>query len=72
MKQNINIVEINNFLDTTHETNLERLRAKLALGQWHWLLPEHWINNKANRNVLFHAINAKLMPKPKYFGSAGK
>ncbi|AUG85344.1 hypothetical protein FDJ20_gp158 [Vibrio phage Thalassa] len=70
MKHNINLPEINKFLDTTHEKNLERLRAKLAKGEWHWLFPDNWVNDAANRNVLFHAINAKLMPKPKFFGSA--
>lgn len=70
MKHNINLPEINQFLDTTHEQNLKRLLARLAQNQWHWLFPDHWENNFTNRNVLFHAINAKLMPKPKFFGSA--
>ncbi|QIG60627.1 hypothetical protein VPT02_051 [Vibrio phage VPT02] len=67
MQQNIKVAEINKFLDTTHSQNLERLRAKLAQGQWHWMFPDNWENNDTNRNVLFHAINAKLMPKPTFF-----
>ncbi|AUG85142.1 hypothetical protein FDJ19_gp156 [Vibrio phage Ceto] len=73
MQQNIKVPEINKFLDDTHPGNLERLRARLAQGKWHWMFPDTWENNKTNRNVLFHAINAKLMPKPTFgFGSTRK
>lgn len=66
MSNNIKLEEINNFLNSTHSKNLERLRAKLAQGNWHWMFPDHWANTAVNRNVLFNAINAKLLPLPTF------
>lgn len=64
MPKAISVVEINNFLNTTHTKNLERLRARLAKGEWHWMFPDSWVNNSDNRNILFNSINAKLLPRP--------
>lgn len=72
MRSNINVPEIHNFIATTHETNRKRLLARLAKGEWHWMFPDNWKNTPENRSVLFHALNSSLLPKPKYFGSAGK
>lgn len=68
MPKAISVIEINNFLNTTHTKNLERLRARLAKGEWHWMLPDNWENTKNNRNILFNSINAKLLPRPTFIG----
>lgn len=68
MQQNTKVEEINNFLKTTHKDNLDMLRAKLFYAKWHWMFPEHWVNNESNRLVIYHAINSFLLPRPENGG----
>lgn len=60
---NIPLPEINQFLDQTHDKNLERLRLALTNNKWHWMFPDHWQDSPENKAVLFHAINAVLLHK---------
>lgn len=55
--------EVHFFINGVNTYNLERLRARVARGKWHWLFPDSWEHTPENCTTLFHAINSFLLKK---------